>query len=388
MEKSKGSIKLGIYLVAILMMGVIGAASSMGVIASNFPDIPMTQIQVGIVSVPCIVIMVVTLCMGKLMQVMSKKTLTVIAIVLFLVGGVGPAFMTSFSAIMVLRGVFGVGVGIIQVVCTALVAENFEGAEREQVQGNLQAAQMIGMAIMVFVGGALAAKGWNMAFYVHLIGVVSLLAALFLIPNVKPAAPVAETKAEPAEKAKLTGAFWVWMVIAFFVFAVGQIFSNNNAFLVVDKGIGDSAASGTGMAFFAAGGILMGLMYGKLAGAVGKYVMAVGFFVMAASYAIMAAGPSIIFFYLGCLVLGLGMSIVMPNVFLNIGSSVAPAAVGLALSLATCMQNFGQFCSPYVASPLAGLVGGPASVASFWVAAAIGGILGVILVVKSAAQKN
>ena len=245
MEKSKGKIQIGIYLIAILMMGVVGIASSLGVVAAQFPEVSMTNVQVGLISVPCIVIMVVTLLMGKLMQVISKKTLTIIAIVLFLVGGIGPAFMSSFSAIIVLRGVFGAGVGILQVVSTALVAENFEGAEREKVQGNLQAFQMLGCAIMVFVGGWLGAKGWNTAFYVHALALVSLVAAIVCIPNHKPVA-AAKTDDKPAEKAQLTGKMWVWMIVAFFVFCTGQIYSNSNAFLVADKGIGDSAASGLG----------------------------------------------------------------------------------------------------------------------------------------------
>lgn len=387
MEKSKGSIQLGIYLVAILMMGVVGIASSLGVIGAHFPELSQTGVQ-GLMSVPCIVIMVVTLLMGKLMDVCSKKVLTLLGIILFLVGGIGPAFMSSFNMMLVLRGVFGAGVGMLQVLCTALVAENFEGAEREKVQGNLQAFQMLGCGIMVFVGGWLGSFGWNTAFYVHAIAVVSLIAALVLIPNVKPvAAKPAQTAEKPAEKAKLTGKMWVWMVVAFFVFCTGQVFSNSNAFLVVDKGIGDSAASGLGMAFFCAGGILMGLLYGKLAKALGKFTMAVGFFLVAASYIIMSFAPSIAVFYVGCLVYGLGLSVVMPNVFLNVGNSVEPAAVGLALSIATCMQNFGQFCSPYIVNPLAALVGGTESIASFYVAAGLACILGVAMAIKAVTEK-
>lgn len=328
-----------------------------------------------------------TLIVGKLMQVMSKKLLALIGIVLFLVGGVVPAFMTSFLALQVLRGVFGAGVGILQVVSTALVAENFEGAERDRVQGNLQAFQMLGCAIMVFVGGWLATLGWNVVFYVHLIGVISLVVALTCLPNVKPSAQAKAAGSAPAEKGKLTGKMWVWMIIAFFVFCTGQIYSNGNAYLLTEKGIGDSAASGLGMAFFCAGGILMGLFYGKLANALKGYTMGVGFLVMALSYAVMAFAPSIVVFYIGCLILGLGMSVVMPGVFLNVGNSVGPAAVGMALSIATCVQNFGQFCSPYLVNPVAQAVGGEMpNVASFYVAAGVGALLGVIMLVKGAAD--
>ena len=369
------------------MMGVVGIASSLGVVAAQFPEKTMTDIQVGLISVPCIGIMVVTLLMGKLMQIFSKKHLAIAGIILFIVGGIAPSFVSSFTVITVLRGVFGVGVGILQVVSTALVAENYEGAEREKVQGNLQAFQMIGCAIMVFVGGWLGSKGWNVAFYVHALGIISLIAAIVYIPNVKPAT-AGNQEGKPAEKAKLTGLMWLWMVITFFVFCTGQIFSNSNAFLVSDLGLGDSAASGLGMAFFCAGGILMGFLYGKFARVFGKFTMAVGFFVMALSYVVMALSPSIVAFYIGCLILGLGMSVVMPNVFLNVGSSVAPAAVGLALSIATCVQNFGQFCSPYIVNPISSAIGGLASVASFYVAAGLGCLLGVLMILKALAEKK
>lgn len=386
--KKNSNVQIGIYLISILMMGVVGIASSLGVVAGHFPEKSMTDIQVGLISVPCIVIMIVTLLMGKLMDIFSKKSLAIIGILLFLVGGIAPAYMSSFSAITVLRGVFGAGVGILQVVSTALVAENFEGAERERVQGNLQAFQMIGCAIMVFVGGWLGAKGWNIAFYVHAIGIVSLIAALIFIPNVKPNAAKTAGGSQTKEKAQLTGLMWVWMVIAFFVFCTGQIFSNNNAFLVADRGLGDSAASGLGMAFFCAGGILMGFLYGKVAKAFGKFTMAAGFFVVAISYVVVALAANIGMFYAGCLIFGLGLSIAMPNVFLNVGNSVAPAAVGLALSIATCVQNFGQFCSPYIVNPIAGAIGGTPSVSSFYVGAAMGCILGVAMLIKAAAEKK
>ena len=287
MLKSKGKIQVGIYLISILMMGVVGIASAISVIGANFPELSQTDVQT-LISIPCIIIIPVTLIVGKLMQVMSKKLLAIIGIILFLIGGLVPAFMTSFLALQILRGVFGVGVGILQVVSTALVAENFEGAERDRVQGNLQAFQMLGCAIMVFVGGWLATMGWNTVFYVHIIGAISLIVALVCLPNVKPSAPAKAANSAPAEKGKLTGKMWVWMIIAFFVFCTGQLYSNGNAYLLTEKGIGDSAASGLGMAFFCAGGIIMGLLYGKLASALKDYTMGVGFIVMALSYAVMA----------------------------------------------------------------------------------------------------
>ena len=185
MEKSKGKIQVGIYTIAILMMGVVGIASSLSVIGSHFPDLSQTEVQ-SLISIPCIVIIPVTLLVGALMKTMSKKLLSLIGVVLFLIGGVGPAFSESFLVIQILRGIFGAGVGILQVVSTALVAENFEGAMRDKVQGQPPGLpRCLGCAIMVFVGGWMATLSWNGVFYVHLIAVITLVCVIACLPNVQ-----------------------------------------------------------------------------------------------------------------------------------------------------------------------------------------------------------
>lgn len=82
MLKSKGKIQVGIYLISILMMGVVGIASAISVIGANFPELSQTDVQT-LISIPCIIIIPVTLIVGKLMQVMSKKLLAIIGIILF-----------------------------------------------------------------------------------------------------------------------------------------------------------------------------------------------------------------------------------------------------------------------------------------------------------------
>ena len=49
------------------------------------------------------------------------------------------------------RGVLGVGIGVVQCVSSALVAENFEGPERDKVQGNLTSAQMLGIWVLFYL---------------------------------------------------------------------------------------------------------------------------------------------------------------------------------------------------------------------------------------------
>ncbi|MEG1683503.1 MAG: MFS transporter, partial [Oscillospiraceae bacterium] len=91
---------------------------------------------------------------------------------------------------------------------------------------------------------------------------MALVLALLCLPNTKPA------KREPsaeAPRAKLTPASWTWAATMFLLFIGAQVQAIYVAFLVSEKSLGTAAQSGNTLAFFAIGGFLLGLVYGKLA---------------------------------------------------------------------------------------------------------------------------
>ena len=167
----KAKVKIGIYAMAILMMGIVGVSGSLTVIGAQFPSASQSAIQ-SIISIPCLAVLPTTILSGRLMSSMPKKTLGIIGMLIFLIGGVAPFAMTSLPVILVFRALFGIGVGIVQAVTSALVAENFFGPEREAVQGTMTSAQMLGCAVMVFAGGWLGDVAWNASFLVHGIAIL------------------------------------------------------------------------------------------------------------------------------------------------------------------------------------------------------------------------
>ena len=77
--ENKSRIKIGIYGIGILMMGVIGISGALTAIGAHFPDASQTMIQ-NLISIPCLVVIPVTLIVGKLMDSVSKKLLSIIGI--------------------------------------------------------------------------------------------------------------------------------------------------------------------------------------------------------------------------------------------------------------------------------------------------------------------
>ncbi len=374
---SKAKIKIGIYAMAVLMMGIVGVSGSLTVIGAQFSSASQSMIQ-SIISIPCLAVLPTTLLSGKLMENMPKKTLGVIGMVIFLVGGVVPVCLTSLPVILVFRGIFGIGVGIVQAVASALVAENFVGPERESVQGTMTSAQMLGCAVMVFAGGWLGDIAWNASFLVHGIAILSLIIAFVCLPLVR--APkkdstggdaFAEGAAEGAgdrigetgssgsagQKTRLNKSSWSWAGITFALFIGVQVYTVYISYVLSEKSIGGAAESGATVAVACIGGFIMGILYGKLAGRAGNLTFALGLFIMALSYLILALAGSMTVIYLGGFVYGIAMAICMPAAFVNTANSVDAYSSAMALSITMCAQNLGQFVCPYIMNFITGITG-------------------------------
>ena len=358
---SKTKIKIGIYAMAVLMMGIVGVSGSLAVIGGAFPSASQSMIQ-SIISVPCLAVLPVTIISGKLMERMPKKTLGIIGMLIFLIGGVAPVVMTSLPLILVFRAIFGIGVGIVQAVASALVAENFFGPERESVQGTMTSAQMLGCAVMVFAGGWLGDAAWNYSFLVHGIAVLSLIIAFICLPLVKVAGPAFAEGAEEhgaVEKGttRLNRSSWSWAGITFLLFIGVQVYTVYISYVLSEKSIGGAAESGATVAVACVGGFIMGILYGKLAGRTRHLTFAAGLFVMALSYLILALAGSMAVIYAGGFVYGIAMAICMPAAFVNTANSVDAFSSAMALSITMCAQNLGQFVCPYIMNFVTGMTG-------------------------------
>jgi MFS family permease len=384
MEQSKKKIELSIYSFSILMMGVIAIAGGMGVIAQRFPGADIN----ALIALPSIPIIIVTIVAGKLQEYIPIKVLVIIGILCFIIGGILPVFMTDFSTILIMRVIFGVGVGLAQTLSSALVGMHFEGAERQKVMGLQTSAQMIGAAVMMFASGYLARfGGWTGAFYVHLLAVVSLIIVLIFLPMDKPSRNQKGGDA-PAEKVTLTGAAVGWAVTLTIFFLGGMILAQFLALYLAAHNIGDAGVAGLGTMIFAIGGFLMGLVYGKLNNAAKNVTLSIGLFVGVAAYLIVGFSGNVAMAIIGSFLYGACVSIVMASVMTATAMSVSPIAIPLAIALTTCGQNIGSYICPYIAMAVGGLFGDDLTRNVFIFGAILFGVMGVVMLIWGIAQNS
>ena len=343
--------RIGIFAYSLMAMGAISVNSAFSVIAEHF-QVSDTEVAL-IASIPCIVIIVVTLFLGKVLEKVSQKKIGILGAILFLVGGLMPMVLDNLIVIFIFRAITGIGVAISQVFMATLTAEFFEEKDRPSVQGLAQAAQSAGLIIMCLVSGFLASVSWRASFLVHLLGAFSLIAMILCFPDRK---PQAKEKSEQKSSARIGKNTIGWFALMFVVFLILLAFANNLSFLLIEKNIGSSADTGLALSVYAFAGLLVGLAYGKIDQYIKAMKLPLSMLLFAILFFIIVLAKSMLVVYIGSFIGGIALSLFFPQIMLYTGQSVDPLLVPVAISLLTCSQNLGQILCPYVINPLAGLL--------------------------------
>ena len=102
---------------AVLCIGIqdisAGAATpALGVIIAAFPHINPSIVMM-ITTIPSLCMVLFSPFYAKLTEILNKKTILRIAIVLFMIGGVAPAFLNNIWWILASRFVFGIAIGFV-----------------------------------------------------------------------------------------------------------------------------------------------------------------------------------------------------------------------------------------------------------------------------------
>ena len=336
---------------SMVLMGIVAVGSGLAVIKAHFTGVSQTKIQL-LVNLPSVIIIFATIAAGKIQEYLSKKTVLLIGAALFLVAGVSPAFMDNFTLILIMRVFFGIGVGFMQPMSSAIVSYYFTGEKRHKVMGWQSAAQQLGSASMSLLGGVLANIGWNYTFFAHGVVIIPLVLVPLLLPAMKGAR---EDAVERGEKTKIviTRGAVLWIAAETLFFFFGQVNAIYNSFLVAEKGIGTPADLGIGSIFSSIMGMLTGIFFSRLRDRLGRYTFAFGLLMLAIGDTIVSLAPSMKIFYISSFFAGTAFGICMPVMNVGVTSAVDTYSTAMAVAIAMSAKSIAQFVCPNVLTPLA-----------------------------------
>lgn len=344
-----------ILALAFFGMGVGTITPALNAIFVQFSDLPITTLLL-VSTLPSLAVIPASIIAGSVAgSKVRYKTLAILGMVLFVLGGVAPYFANDFTVILLERAIFGIGLGIISPLANSLVMGVYEGDKVATMTGIVTLSMNIGGMVLQFMGGFLAGIGWNYAFLPHGLGIISLILVIFFLPE-PPQAPVVEaTQVLPKEKLPLK--VWITVLVyGIFTLCIYPMLVNMST-LIVERGLGTTATAGIVLSFLTIGGMVAGSVFGKVFKISGRFILAFGFAIGVIGLGIVVIAQNIILLTVGAFLVGVAMSTLIPASMMIISMSAKPAQMAFSVSLFMAGMNLFGFLSTYLIGAIASITG-------------------------------
>lgn len=351
MKKNKTLTTVAVMSIYIIAMGVGTITPAIQNIAMAFPEVPFSTVLL-VSTLPSLVLIPFTLLTGAIAgSKMSYRSLVILGIVLFLLGGTAPVFLNDFTTILVSRAVFGVGLGIISPLGNALILKLFDGQQRANMLGVGSIVMNVGGIILQMLGAFLCSISWRHTFLAHLLGVLSLLIVLFMLPEPEKVEQVA------GEKAKVPGGVYAISILFGFCMMLNYPMLLNMSTIIIEGKLGEAPQAGFVLSMFTVGGMLAGAVFGKMFKIAGRFTIPIAMLLTSAGLGFVNYAGNLALLTVGATTVGLGFGIMMPGVMMIIGRITPPAAFAIASGVLMAIMNVGGFISTYYMQLLANITG-------------------------------
>jgi len=320
-------------------------APALAEIGKAFPSVSQESLMMMVV-MPSLVGILFGFIGSVLSGFMKARLLLFIGLAGYLIGGIGPVFTESFTAIMGFRMLLGAGTGLFLPYAAGLIANFFSGDERNQMLGFQSASIGVGNIITGLLAGVLAAVFWKLSFLIYCFGFVTLIFVFFFLPEPE--------KSEDQKKSKMTramyfnkGVLWVCFVLVLYAIIYFAFFGYL-AFVIDSKQLGDAKASGFATMLMTVASLIMGLSFGKIVQVLKRYSLTLSILLNVAAYFILATAGTIGAIFAGSFILGLGFGFLMPYSCMALNNFSDKEALNYSNGLFQVAVNVGSALGPVV----------------------------------------
>lgn len=216
------------------VMAGAAVAPALEVIRRHFSDASQLEVQL-VVCMPALFIVITNMFFGHLASRFGARTLTMAGLALYTVGGAAAGLLNSIWAVLVMRALVGVGVGIIMPLSTGLLTYYFAPEKREGLMGLSSAANQLGGVVATLLAGVLANISWRLSFLVYLMGLISIVLCLIFMPNDR----IRSGESADAEKGGSGGVWrrnWGYILCMFLLMTAFFIYPANFAIVTAAEG--------------------------------------------------------------------------------------------------------------------------------------------------------
>lgn len=339
--------------------------SGLAKIAESYPGVSYTMVTL-LTSVISLTAFPVSLLSGVIVgRYIKYKTVSVIAMLCIIVGGVAPVFLADFYLVLVMRALVGAGVGLMFPLGNPVIMRLYDEKKATVFMGFGSAVINLFGVFLLLLGGVLSDIDVRYVWLAHALWLLPLMLVIAFMPEPGAEAPTAEAPnveepaaaAPAAAKAKqpdIKMAPAVYLIsLAFMVIMMCSYCANINMSLIVEtEGLGGAAVTGVISALFTAGGVAAGVVFAPVIKCLGRFTCAAMTALSAGGLLLAGTGNSVPLLMLSMLIGGLAIYTLSPACMKLFGCHVPPEGLGLASGIFSACWNLGGFLS----TPFMGLV--------------------------------
>lgn len=280
---------------------------------------------------------------------LSFKACGIIGILLLLIGGVTPSFLSNFTALLLTRMVFGVGFGFLMVLGNPLVAAFYEGDVKAKILSISSFVTFGGAVVMQTLCGVLADIDLKYAYLTHLVAVIPFILVLFLLRE----PPAQQTKVQKKRTRKPLPGRVIFIAVMFGLMTLFVMPLYINLAVFVGR-VNSLATVAAGVQIlYSIGNMVGGLCFMILYRYFKRFSMGISCIIMSVGMIIMLTAASLPQMCVAMIIAGFGYGGLMPASLMITGLVTEPSQTAMATSIVFAGMNILGF----LATPFAELIG-------------------------------
>ena len=183
MPKRPWSTKLTLLLISSLtIMSILTISPGLPLMTDHFAHVKshgfLSQL---VLTVPALMIAIVAPITGRVIDKHGRLSLLSGAMFVYALAGSAGFYLNDLYLLLLSRIILGIAVGVTMTIVITLIADYFEGEERQKFVGLQVAFMSIAGIIFIGCGGALADINWRYPFLIYLASLVFLPFALMYL---------------------------------------------------------------------------------------------------------------------------------------------------------------------------------------------------------------
>lgn len=360
MSKKKFSEKQFAVL-AILAMEFNGLAMSavspaLADIGRAFPNVPQMFMSILSTLPALMCIPVSVFATGLIGKRITFRNLAIIGVALQLLGGLMPIISQTFYEILIWRCIFGIGMGIMAPMGSALMFAVFTKEEAEIQSSRDTMVASVGAVVYQLFGGILCAQfGWRNTFFIYALLIPTLTLTMIGFAKIKLANEKfllkgsAEKDNKPKVKQRYGTAFYGWCALYALYCILFYPLVTDSSVIVLNNSYGTADSVSIILSVYTLFGVLGGLIYqSKKVREMNSKIFAPIFAIGAIAFAVITAAKNVLAMTIGAAIFGIGYGMFTAAIVIFAGYSVSKELRMGVMARMLIFTGIGEFVSAFV----------------------------------------